>query len=230
MLKPAFVDLSHHNTIPESLKDARASGILGVIHKLTEGNTFIDSDCDARYQLAKQAKMLWGVYHFVRPGDMEHQAGFFVETSIELGVADDKTLYCLDYEDKGVSADDCVKFMEIVEDMTGHEPVLYSGHVLKEELNGKADARLSKYRLWLAQYGPNAVLPPGWDTFWGWQYTESGSCPGIKSPVDLNAYIGTAKKLESDWSGSIEQPSPSKQVVKITIEAPHGVRVDVVRK
>ena len=230
MLKPAFVDLSHHNTIPESLKPARESGILGVIHKLTEGSSYIDDDCDARHKLATDAKMLWGLYHFVRPGNMSDQAQFFVETSIELGVADDTTLYCLDYEDAGVSLDDCVEFMAVVEDMTAHESVIYSGHVLKEKLKGMADPRLVKYRLWVAQYGPNAVLPPGWDTFWGWQYTDRGSCPGIKSPVDLNAYIGTAKELENDWSGHIEMPQPSKQVVKITIEAPQGVRVDVVRK
>lgn len=230
MLKPAFVDLSHHNTIPKSLKPARDFGILGVIHKLTEGSSYVDNDCDARYKLAQDAGMLWGLYHFVRPGDMSDQAQFFVSTSIESGVADDNTLYCLDYEDPSVSLDNCVEFMHVVEEMTDHEPVIYSGHVLKEKLKGMADPRLSQYRLWLAQYNTSYVLPPGWDTFWGWQYTENGSCPGINSPVDLNAYIGTAKELENDWSGHIELPQSSKQVVKITIEAPQGVRVDVVRK
>src|SRR5262245_32071305 len=77
MLKPAFIDLSHHNTIPESLQDARRSGILGVIHKATEGSSYVDSKVDARFWLARDAGMMWGVYHFVRPGDMDQQVGFF---------------------------------------------------------------------------------------------------------------------------------------------------------
>lgn len=230
MPKPVFVDLSHHNTIPESLKPAKESGILGVIHKITEGTGFVDSKVDARYRLAQDAGMLWGLYHFVRPGNAETQAAFMVNTAVELGVCDDDTLFCLDYEDKGVSLNDCVEFMNVVEEMTGHKPVLYSGHVLKEALGGKADPRLSKYRLWLAQYGPDYVLPPGWSKFWGWQYTESGTCPGINPPVDLNAYSGKAQDLHKDWSGarnSYIATKPSKSQVTIMIDAPDDVEVIV---
>jgi lysozyme len=230
MLKPAFVDLSHHNVIPASLKPAKQAGILGVIHKMTEGWSFVDGDVDARFVLAKDAELLWGIYHFIRPGNIISQAEFFVNKAIELGVADDDTLFCLDYEDKGVSVDDCVHFMEIVEDMTSHQPVLYSGHVLKEALGGKANANISKYRLWIAQYGPEAVLPPGWDHYWGWQYTEDGHCAGIQPPVDLNAYWGTAHELKSDWAKPITGVDPSVSTVTITIDAPDDVEVVVVRK
>lgn len=230
MLKPAFIDLSHHNTIPQSLIPAKDSGILGVIHKVTESTGFVDSKCDNRYILCQDAGLLWGVYHFIRPGNIIRQAEFFVNTAMDIGALDDNTLLCLDYEDASVSLDDCVDFMHKVAEMTGHEPVIYSGHVLKEALNGRPDARLSEYRLWLAQYGSNYVLPPGWTEFWGWQYTESGSCPGINPPVDLNAYWGTADQLKTDWARKIGGDEEDVPVVHVIIQAPPGVEVVVTKK
>src|SRR5262245_56808324 len=158
MLKPAFIDLSHHNVIPASLATARASGILGSIHKLTEASGFVDDKCAARYFLAKEAGMLWGVYHFVRPGNMPQQVDFFLDQA-EL-VSDADTLYCLDWEDSGVSLSQALDFLQRVEAETGCSPILYSGHTVKEALGGKPNAELSKYRLWLAQYSASPTLPP----------------------------------------------------------------------
>lgn len=227
MPKAVVIDLSHHNTIPSSLAPAKASGIVGVIHKVTEGTTYVDDKVAARYDLAKKAGMMWGLYHFVRPGKMKEQVANFLSNSRE--VSDPNTLFVLDYEDTGVSLDDCVKFLNAVEVLTKRLPVIYSGHVLKEKLNGKADPRLSKYPLWLAQYGPEAEVPPGWDTYWLWQFTEDGSCPGINPPVDLNACAGSVQQLIEDWTGG-EAPAPAptpEAVVRVNVEAPEGIVVEV---
>jgi len=225
------IDLSHHNTIPSSLQPARDAGVWGVIHKLTEGSSYTDDKVDSRYYLAKQAGLLWGVYHFIRPGNIEQQAEFFVDQAGALEVADDETLYVLDYEDTGVSLDDALTFMRRVEELTGREPALYSGHVLKEALGGKPNDAISDYRLWLAQYSSSPDLPPGFDSYWLWQFSESGSVPGIDPPVDLNAYDGTEEALRSDWSGGAPvptpEPEPTETVVTITIAAPPGVTVVV---
>lgn len=197
-MRPTFIDLSHHNTIPESLRPARKSGIRGVIHKATEGSSFVDDKLEARRHLALEARMLWGVYHFIRPGSVTDQAEFFVSTSMP--VSDRRTLYALDWEDSAVSIDNALAFLYEVERLTGHVPVLYSGYVLKEALNGHADSRFSRYRLWLAQYGPTAELPPGWDSYWAWQYTDQGTVPGINPPTDLNTSRGN---LRRGWSGRI---------------------------
>jgi len=223
------IDLSHHNTIPSSLQPAKDFGVWAVIHKLTENTGYTDPKVDARYFLAKQAGMLWGLYHFIRPGNIARQADFFVSQADTLGVADDATLYALDYEDSGVSLDDALTFMRRVEENTGHKPVLYSGHVLKEALGGKPDEEISSYLLWLAQYSSSPDLPVGFDDYWLWQFSEQGSIPGIDPPVDLNAYQGTIESLRAEWSGSGE-PSPAPEpetVVSITIAAPPGVTVVV---
>lgn len=233
MPTPVVIDLSHHNSISSSLKAAKAAGILGIIHKLTEGTGFVDSKAAARYFLAGEADMLWGLYHFARPGDPKKQADFFVKKAQELKIADEGTLYVLDHEDTGFSVDDAVEFLRRVEELTGQQPVIYSGHVLKEQLKTKANPDIIKYRLWLAQYGSKAELPKGFTEWWLWQYTENGTCEGISPPVDLNAYSGD--DLANDWSGTPRdetvastEPEEEKLIVTVTISAPPNVSIEVI--
>lgn len=224
-MKPAFIDLSHWNTVPESLKPARASGIVGCIHKASEGAGNADDKLDARYFLARDAEMLWGCYHFIRPGDVGNQVDFFLDTIADC--SDERTLLALDWEDSGVSLDDAIEFMERLEEATGRSPVLYSGNTLKEALNGHADERLNGYRLWLAQYAAEPDLPPGFDSYWAWQYTDSGGVPGIQPPTDLNAYDGSARQLRMDWSGGADIPAPAQNAV--TVVAPPGISIRIVQ-
>ena len=54
--------------------------------------------------------------------------------------------------------------------------------LLKTMLGGHPDSVLAQCPLWLAQYGPSAVLPPGWSAWSLWQYTD-GAQPGSQ-PVN----------------------------------------------
>lgn len=232
MLKPGFIDISHHQTIPSSLKPAKEAGIVGVIHKATEGTSYVDAKLEARWYLAKDAGLLWGAYHFVRPGSMVDQVQHFLDTIA--GCSDEQTLLCLDWEDAGVSLDEAVEFMALLEQRTGRAPVLYSGHILKEALDGSADPRISQYRLWLAQYSSSPTLPPGWDQYWGWQYTDQGQVPGVAPPTDLNAYPGTVDGLIASWSGAGEDvypgPEPEPAGVEILVIVPPGIDVKVITR
>jgi lysozyme len=186
-MTPIVIDLSHHNVIPESLHETKASGIIGMIHKATEGVTYQDNKVDAREALCRDAGMLFGLYHFIRPGSITQQVDNFMDVYERYENRD--VLIALDYEDTGVSLDDCVNWLLAVEGETKKKPVIYSGHVLKEKLGGKQHQTLNggNYPLWLAQYGSNATLPPGWFRYWLWQYTDKGEVPGVTPPTDLNA-------------------------------------------
>ena len=222
-MKPAFIDLSHHNSISSDLIDAQESGIMGVIHKCTEGTTYKDEKVEARYYLTNEAGLLWGVYHFVRPGSMRDQVDFFLRSSED--VWDGNTLFALDWEDTRVSLDDAIEFMAILAEEIERSPVLYSGHVLKEALGGKPDLTLSRYRLWLAQYASEPELPPGWDKYWGWQYTDKGTVPGIAYPVDLNAFDGTEEELVYSWPGNGKAPEPVPEPGTVRLIVPKGTNV-----
>src|SRR5262245_20807959 len=84
------IDLSHYNVIPQSLKPAYAQGVRGVIHKLTEGTGWKDSKAAARYSLAKDAGMLFGLYHFIRQASISKQLDWFLDNA--LSIMDGNTL------------------------------------------------------------------------------------------------------------------------------------------
>jgi lysozyme len=230
MPTPKVIDLSHHNVVPESLVPAAQSGILGVIHKLSEGTSHVDSKVDSRHWLANDAGMLWGLYHFIRPGDPRAQAEFFVRTAQEMQVCDDNTLWALDWEDKGVSAEDALVFLQTVAELTDAEPVLYSGHVCKED----PDDRLADYRLWLAQYASSCTLPSFAEKYWLWQYSEDGEVPGIEPPTDLNEFPGSDDELIATWSGQTKTDQPSqithRAVFKLTVEGEGPFTVTFVKE
>src|SRR3954467_10845108 len=77
----AVIDISRFVTVSD-FRRGRASGILGVIHKATEGGDYTDATCAARRPQAEAAGLLWGTYHF-GTGQMSgaRQAAFFLSLS-----------------------------------------------------------------------------------------------------------------------------------------------------
>jgi lysozyme len=53
------IDISHHNG-NVNLAKAKGDGILGVIHKATQGQTFKDPTYERNRQKAMDAGLLWG--------------------------------------------------------------------------------------------------------------------------------------------------------------------------
>ena len=225
------IDLSHHNAIPQSLVPARQAGIIGCIHKCTEGSTHADSKVEARHYLAMQAGMAWGLYHFLRPGSMGAQAEWFVSTANRLGVIDERTLLCADHEDDNVSLDELIEWLDLVEEATGRVPIIYSGHVLKDQC--QTAPYPTNYRLWLCHYTSGTpTLPAGCNSYWLWQYSDKATVAGITPPTDVNHFEGSDEDFLAAWSGgtaivSPVPPEPATGVVTIAITAPAGVEVKV---
>src|ERR1043165_2582768 len=89
----AVVDLSHHNG-NVNLKKAKADGILGVIHKASQGQSNVDPDYEENRAKAEDAGLLWGAYHFGTGSDRVMQADHFLNTVDP----DGDTLLVLDLE------------------------------------------------------------------------------------------------------------------------------------
>jgi lysozyme len=196
MPKPIVIDLSHYQVIPHDLNDTRAAGIEAVIHKMTEGTSKTDAKAHARYSLAKDAGMLFGLYHFLRPGKIREQADFFLDKA---SFAPDALLVC-DFEVDAISLYEVLAFLRRVEQVSGQKPVLYSGNTLKAAGGAAKCPELADYRLWIAQYRNTApTLPRGYKSWWLWQYTEKGEIAGVDGTCDLNAYNGDASDLRRDW-------------------------------
>jgi len=204
-LNPMVLDLSHHNTVT-SFQDIYYSGIRGIIHKATEGSSYVDPTYASRRSLAKSVGLLWGAYHFFRPGDITAQ----VEHFLRHADPEPGTLLALDHEDERCSAADAIQFIKLLEAKTGRLPVLYSGHLIKDQLGNQVDQYLGTCRLWHAQYGPQPHTQASWDSYWLWQFTDGQhgpDAPKIKgvddSNLDVNSFRGTYEELADQWVGGL---------------------------
>lgn len=184
-----IIDLSHFNVHPD-FDLARGDGVLAVIHKATQGISFVDPAYDSHRSAA--CDLPWGAYHFGDGTDGAAQADFFLRKT---GGA---RLLALDFEQNpnGVSMtlDQARAFVTRVEQVTGRWPGLYGGDYLKRLLGGAKDPVLGNCWLWLAQYGAEAILPANWASWTLWQYTSSATVAGI-GRCDRSRFNGTVAEL-----------------------------------
>lgn len=75
-------------------------------------------------------------------------------------------------------------------------PIIYTGVYWRDNLKQHSNNFGSE--LWLSYYGTNPVenyVPSAWSTWKMWQYTDTGSVPGVAGNVDMNKSAGTLKSL-----------------------------------
>ncbi|MCK4761051.1 MAG: glycoside hydrolase family 25 protein [Candidatus Aminicenantes bacterium] len=196
------VDLSHFNKTVD-FKAAKQDGILGVIHKATQGTGFIDPLYHSRREEALKAGLLWGAYHFGSGGNGENQAKFF------LGIVNPAPtdLLILDFEQDfqgdSMTVPEAEAFVSYVQKQTNRWPGLYGGSYLKKLSAGKSEI-LSKCWLWLAEYGSHPVLPAGWDAWTLWQHTDGKNGPQPHSvkgigACDRDKFNGDSDALKKHW-------------------------------
>jgi len=201
----AVVDLSHYNNAV-NFSEARQGGLLGVVHKATQGTFETDPEYAARRPLALAAGLLWGAYHFGTDADGAAQAQHFLSTARPApGV-----LLMLDFEapaaGPGMSRAQAEAFVQAVHAATGRYPGLYSTCGYLAATGAEQSSVLAKCWLWLAEYAPIAEpkAPPLWRTWTMWQYTdgqagnEPRSAPGI-GPCDRDIFNGELPGMLALW-------------------------------
>ncbi len=202
MAYEGIIDISHWQKRPK-LAAAKAAGFGAVIIKATQGVSASDQDYTANLAEATANGFLVGAYHFGEPGQGIAQADFF----LDVVKPTPQTLVALDFErgSAGMMAvQDAVDFVTHIYQSLGRWPVIYGGADLKQQLAGGGDPTLSNCALWLAQFGPTAVLPHGWSKWTLWQFSDdnynkpAAPVPGV-SPVDRDRYAGTAGDLAAAW-------------------------------
>ncbi len=154
-------------------------------------------------------------YHYARPAtpvadSAVAQARYFVSAAgTQQGKADLPPV--LDFEESGgLSATDLVAWAKAwlteVQRLTGRKPIIYTYVNFWKNTMGNTTA-LSDYPLWLAHYTTNGQPPTmvgGWQTYTFWQYTATGTSPGIQGGVDLNRFCCAVTNLAA-MAGSTDQ-------------------------
>lgn len=203
--KPLVIDIYHGDPVTD-FAAVKASGIVGVIHKASQGAGIVDSSYATRRKLALAAGLKWGAYHFMSLEDGEHQAEHF----LSMADADADTLVALDWENVGQaepSAHLARAFLEVIQDKLGRRAKIYSGNVAKEQIHGKDDF-FAAHDLWLCQYGPAWKVQASWSRPWLWQNNGDNygpgphRIPGISGLCDNNCLVDpmTVDELLQGWA------------------------------
>ena len=200
------IDLSHHNQNLDFASIA-SGGILGIIHKATQGTGYSDPTYLPHKTSALANGLLWGAYHFGTGSDGVQQAEYF----LSVVQPDAQTLLILDLEANGqgpsMTLEEARAFVTHVNDETGSWPGLYSGHYIKDMLGTNSDPVLANCWFWLSQYGPTAVVPPNWSDWTMWQYTDGAigpqphTVPGV-GMCDRDKFNGDEAALRTLWGAA----------------------------
>jgi lysozyme len=210
----AVIDISANASVSD-FRRVRASNILAVIHKASEGDFYADTACAARRPQAEAAGLLWGTYHFGK-GDSPgaQQAAFFLSAS----QPGPRTLLALDLEanegdpSNSMTLEQAEAFVRAVAAATGRLPVVYvhptwaNGDPLASGLSLGARITpasiLARCGLWVADYHDSPEIPLAWSASgWRlWQYTgdETNVVQGVDR-CDRNLFNGDAAALHRFW-------------------------------
>lgn len=200
------IDVSHYNGNIDWQQVAAAGKTFAFI-KATEGTKYQDNQFLVNVQGARDANILVGAYHFLNAttadGARQEAANFARAIDSAGGRLDLPPV--MDYENnpKGLTpaqiSEVAHAFLDEMERLTGRQPIVYTGNVFAS----KFDPAFSMYKLWVARYSttqkPTAV--PAWNSWWAWQYSSTGSVPGIQGQVDLDEYNGTIDELRASLAG-----------------------------
>ena len=223
----AVIDISRGVTVSD-FRRVRQSGMLGVIHKASEGGDYADTAYATRRPQAEAAGLLWGAYHLGRPGNPVDQANHF----LDYAKPGPDEMMVLDIEgidpEQFMSLADAQIFAGHIRTRTGRYPVLYTNHSTARHIaaNRSKYRILSRLPLWYARYKPDirSVFPLGnWDNYALWQFSAAANCnkrrcpyrvKGTLSDIDVNVAPMNRAALTKIWAfGDLvpEKPLDTKE-------------------
>lgn len=233
MSNPVVVDISHYQPDPIDWVKLKDSGTIGVIHKATQGTSYVDNKLFSRASAAMKAGLCWSTYHFLEAGSIQAQMDHYLKT-IDPRKGE---RVCIDHEEKATLAEleDAVRL--ILQDRPDLQITIYSGHLIKDQLGNNRSALLAeRTSLWLAQYTSGTPSWPKatWPQWSLWQYTDKGSAAGINGNVDSNKWNGDPANIAA-WFGPTTEviippepaPEPEVKEVLVAITQPDGVKITV---
>jgi lysozyme len=224
------IDMYHGNKV--ALADfalLKGAGLMGVIHKASQGLRYVDPKYQDRRKAATAAGLLWGAYHFMDASDAEGQAEVFLKACGITDANSDPFLLALDFEksDHTPALHQATTFMAAIDRaIPGVSCVVYSGDLIREclkpSIGGHQSSEMfgvsyffAQHRLWLAEYGPHESIPYPWNApiakpsmeatplpapgVFLWQFTEKGRMAPLAGVTDGNFFDGSFEQLQARW-------------------------------
>jgi len=106
-----------------------------------------------------------------------------------------------------VVVEESLEFLETLEKALGVTPIVYTGqafHWWLSQARPELAVKFTKYPLWVPSYTSIPIIPADtegnlfpWPQWHIWQFTKSGTVPGIRGSVDLNKFRGTLEEFQA---------------------------------
>jgi GH25 family lysozyme M1 (1,4-beta-N-acetylmuramidase) len=167
-----------------------------------DGTTFEDPNFETYWADSRAAGVVHGAYQFFRPTQDPIAQADLLLAKIGGQLAPDDLPPVLDVEvSDGASAAQVAAgihtWLDHVAAAIGRRPIIYTGFYFWRDSVGGADDTASP--LWHAQYTSAAcpTIADPWTDWAIWQYTSTGSIPGISGNVDLDRFNGDAAALQA---------------------------------
>ncbi|MGW0822506.1 GH25 family lysozyme [Streptomyces sp. NPDC002845] len=195
--------------------DFSTKGLDFAFVKITEGTSYTNPKWVAQRGTARDAGLVTGFYHFVRPGSMTAQADYFL-SKINLRAGD---ILALDWEDPGVSCAEKDAWLKYVKRKApGHRVILYCNvdyWTTRDTTSYAGDG------LWIAQYNGKPGRPSIKAEWKFHQYTST--------PIDTNlGNFANAAALRA-WAGASGSSTGSGAGTSGDSPLPSGSRTYTIR-
>lgn len=182
------IDVSHHQgeiNWEFLFKQKEYDTIIKFVYcKATQGNSHVDKRWDKNRATLNNLGVLNGAYHFFQSKDkpkpqVEHFLKHWKKREVDLPPV-------LDVESEGLSDIDLrakmTIWLEEVENKTGMRPIIYTS---LHFFTTKFVNYFPNYKFWIASYSKEPHCIDDKRILY-WQYSESGTLPGINEKVDFN--------------------------------------------
>lgn len=197
---PKGIDVSHwQGTI--NWTSAAGSGLSFAFCKATESTNYVDPTFASHWPAMKQVGLVRGAYHFGRPGaDPVAQAALFVNT-VKPKEGDLQLVLDLEATDGKTPAQVWAwtqSFCAEIQRRTHRPAMIYTGYYFWRDNVGNPTNNLN-CPLWIARWNVSSPLPvpAAWSTWSFWQYSSTGSTPGINGNVDQDYFNGSMTQLRA---------------------------------
>lgn len=184
------IDVSHYQGKIDWEQVANGTAISYAYLKATEGASLVDNTYARNLAEARRVGLSVGSYHFYRP-NIDWRQQFNNMTSVVKKEEQD-LVPIIDIEHRGsVSAEtfiaDLRAFIAKVTEYYGKKPLLYTYHNF---YNRYLTGEFTDYHFMIARYRNDCPTLDDGKDYIMWQYTSTGSIPGITGHVDRSKIMG----------------------------------------
>jgi GH25 family lysozyme M1 (1,4-beta-N-acetylmuramidase) len=191
--------------------EVASSGRSFAIARISDGTGYPDSTFAANWAGMKSAGLIRGSYQFFRASeDPTAQANMVIAAVGTLGAGDlapVADVEVMDGESGATLVAHLATWISVVAAATGRTPIIYSDPGFWNALPDTS--QFANDVIWVANWGTSCPeMPTPWTGWSLWQYSDTGSVPGVNDAADLDRFNGTLAQLQALASGAAPVATP----------------------